>query len=34
MSLVEVFQFAVAVQLAAGVMTMINVVLARVWADS
>lgn len=29
MSLIEVFQLAVAVQLAAGVVTMVNVVLSR-----
>ena len=34
MTLVEVLQFAVAVQLAAGVVTMINVVCAHVWAKA
>ncbi len=34
MTLVEVLQFAVAVQLAAGVVTMINVVLSRVQGRS
>lgn len=33
MSLVEVVQFAVAMQLAAGVVTMVNVVLTQVWAN-
>ena len=34
MSLIEVFQVAAALDLAAGLVTMVNVVLARVWADS
>ena len=34
MSLVEVLQFAAAVQLAAGVVTMVNVVLSRLWDRS